>query len=392
MGLFSFGDDRKEFVMTNNIKKLFSLLLALAIVAGMVPVRAEAVSTENIGLQETVTVEFVQIPILETEEFLQEDAAAEALRRQMQQRNEIIDIKVRSNDANYEQVLFRIMDKACAHSGDPTAGDYLYWHRSGYRGYIAKDFIDGTYYYIFRYEMYYITTAQQEAELTAAVDALLAQLALTNKSDYEKICGIYDYMTHNITYDYENLEDETYVLKYSAYAALINKTAVCQGYASLFYRLALELGVDCRLIAGIGYGGAHGWNIVKLDGKYYNVDATWDSDWVKLGLDYNYFLRCEDNFGDHIRDEEYNTPQFHAEYPMDSADYVPKPAIEYGDANGDGFVNGTDATLLLQYAAGWNVEINMVAADANCDGLVNGNDATLLLQYAAGWDVTLGAA
>ena len=77
---------------------------------------------------------------------------------------------------------------------------------------------------------------------------------------------------------------------------------------------------------------------------------------------------------------------------MDSADYVPKPKIKYGDANGDGVVNGTDATLLLQYAAGWNVEIDRVAADANCDGTVNGNDATLLLQYAAGWNVTLGAA
>lgn len=61
-----------------------------------------------------------------------------------------------------------------------------------------------------------------------------------------------------------------------------------------------------------------------------------------------------------------------------------------GDANGDKEVNGNDATLLLQYAAGWNVDINEIAADANGDGEVNGNDATLLLQYAAGWNVTLG--
>ena len=378
--------------MVKNIKKLLSLLFALTIVAGMIPVRTEAATTENIVLQESVTVEFVQIPVLETEGFLQEDAAAEALCRQMQQRSENIIIKVCSDDENYEQLFYRIMDKACAHTGDPTAGDYLYWHRSGYRGNIWGDYINGTYYYIFSYEVYYITTAQQEAELTAAVDALLAQLALTDKSDYEKICGIYEYMTQNITYDYENLEDETHTLKYSAYAALVNKTAVCQGYASLFYRLALELGVDCRRVAVIGSGGPHGWNIVALDGKYYNVDATWDSSWVQAGWDYNYFLRCEDNFEDHTRDPEYDTTQFHAAYPMDSADYVPKPKIEYGDANGDGKVDGNDATLLLQYAAGWNVEIHMVAADANGDGKVDGNDATLLLQYAAGWNVTLGAA
>ena len=61
-----------------------------------------------------------------------------------------------------------------------------------------------------------------------------------------------------------------------------------------------------------------------------------------------------------------------------------------GDASGDGLVDGRDATLLLQYAAGWNVEVTDRAADANGDGTVDGRDATLLLQYAAGWNVTLG--
>lgn len=44
---------------------------------------------------------------------------------------------------------------------------------------------------------------------------------------------------------------------------MINKTAVCQGYASLFYRLALDAGVDTRVISGEA-GGPHAWNIVKL--------------------------------------------------------------------------------------------------------------------------------
>ncbi len=65
--------------------------------------------------------------------------------------------------------------------------------------------------------------------------------------------------------------------------------------------------------------------------------------------------------------------------------------LAVGDASGDGLVDGRDATLLLQYAAGWEVEVKELAADANGDGLVDGRDATLLLQYAAGWDVTLGS-
>lgn len=37
----------------------------------------------------------------------------------------------------------------------------------------------------------------------------------------------------NVTYDYASLKNPNYLLKHTAYAALMNKTAVCQGYAAL---------------------------------------------------------------------------------------------------------------------------------------------------------------
>lgn len=60
-----------------------------------------------------------------------------------------------------------------------------------------------------------------------------------------------------------------------------------------------------------------------------------------------------------------------------------------GDVTGDGVINGNDATTLLQYAAGWDVPVNELAADVNGDGAADGNDATILLQYAAGWDIII---
>ena len=74
------------------------------------------------------------------------------------------------------------------------------------------------------------------------------------------------------------------MLKYTAYAAMINKTAVCQGYASLLYRLLLECGVDCRVVTGYGNGGRHAWNIVEVDGKYYNVAGTSGYRWLESEL------------------------------------------------------------------------------------------------------------
>ena len=106
------------------------------------------------------------------------------------------------------------------------------------------------------------------------------------------------------------------------YAALVDKKAVCQGYALLFYRLALENNIDARLIAGLGNGGPHGWNIVKIGNCYYNLDSTWDAGYTKIG--YNFFLVTDNNFSKHIRDEEYNTNEFYALYPMATKNYDPE--------------------------------------------------------------------
>ena len=165
----------------------------------------------------------------------------------------------------------------------------------------------------------WLSTAEQEAEVDAAVDALLAELDLWDATEYEKIKGTYDWITENVQYDFDNYDDPTYLLKHSTYAALIQRVAVCQGYASLYYRLLLELGVDCRYISGISDNERHGWNIVRLEGKYYNCDPTWDRD---LMGHYRYFLCTEANFGDHLRDAEFSSDEFYAQYPMAVAPYV----------------------------------------------------------------------
>ena len=63
---------------------------------------------------------------------------------------------------------------------------------------------------------------------------------------------------------------------------------------------------------------------------------------------------------------------------------------EPGDLSGDGEINSIDAVLLAQYIAGWDVELDGIAADCNGDGEINSIDAVLLAQFIAGWDVVLG--
>ena len=149
-------------------------------------------------------------------------------------------------------------------------------------------------------------------------------------TDYQKITAIYNYICTNVRYDYEHKDDNTYALKQTAYAAAIHKTAVCQGYATLFYRLALEAGVDCRYITGYA-GEGHAWNLVKVDGQYYYLDSTWDEG----KFQYGYFLKSAADFWDHAPDDRYLTEEFQTAHPIAQQSYQ-HPSLD--GVTEDGFV------------------------------------------------------
>lgn len=239
--------------------------------------------------------------------------AAEYIRDAMRSRIENITIILKVKYLDNRAAPDELMDAAVEHTGDPVEGDYLSFQYAGWHSimtYVPKDSIN---YVKYKFTVTYYTSVNQEQQVDKAVNSLLDKLNLYGTSDYTKIKGVYDYICSSITYDFDNLEDDSYTLKHTAYAALIDKTAVCQGYAVLLYRLLLELGVDCRVVCSYN----HAWNIVELNGKYYNVDSTWDAG----HSNYSYFLKCNANFSDHPRSAEYLTSAFNSAYPMSSTDY-----------------------------------------------------------------------
>ena len=258
------------------------------------------------------------------------EEAADIMREGMMNREETFCVNVRcEGNISYEQMdildeqWMNILYTAIAHDmSNPAGGDYLAFQFGGVGVNFSWQNKSGYCYINYEFYVTYYTTAAQEAIVDAQVAMVLDSLNLDGKSDVEKVQAIYDWMTENIYYDNENLNNDSYLLQYTAYAALVNKTSVCQGYANLLYRFLLEEGIDCRIISGIGGGGPHAWNIIGLDGLYYNADATWDATYAQAGMKYAYFLRCEDNFSDHIRDEEFLTSQFLTQYPMANSDYI----------------------------------------------------------------------
>lgn len=92
-------------------------------------------------------------------------------------------------------------------------------------------------------------------------------------SDREKAEYFYRYLGQNVEYFIPDRDDETQDYLYDALC--VGKTN-CDGYANAFSLLCRLSGIDClekEFIPGADEIG-HTWNVVKLDGKWYNVDAT----------------------------------------------------------------------------------------------------------------------
>ena len=305
------------------------------------------------------------------------DAAAE-LRAKMIDREMSIVIGLKW-DSPDEALMTQILDEALRHTGNPKEGDYLLRHYGGCGIGMGGRYSGNDVYLVFTYNILrYYTTSKQEAEVDAAVVTLLDQLDVWDKSDYEKVKAVYDYICSHVTYDYNGLSGTDYTT-YSAWKALTQGTSVCQGYANLFYRLMLELGVDNRIISGTGNGGPHAWNIVKLNGLYYNVDSTWDAARTEVNLDYDYFLRSPANFTDHIRDQEFDSPEFHTQYPMVDGDFSINSVI--GDMNGDGRLDDADALYLLRFTLFSTRYPLHAPGDVNGSGTIDDADALYLLRH-----------
>ena len=254
------------------------------------------------------------------------DEAAVILRKGMENREARIAIRCPADAITpTDGILDEIAEKAMEETGVPTQGDYIRWTYAGWSGSYSLESDDEGLHYVFVYDCKYYTTAAQEAELSEKIDSVLQSLDINDESsDYDVICAVYDYICANVSYDYDNLNDSEYLLKYTAYAAMINKTAVCQGYSALMYRMLQQKNIDCRLIPGSN----HAWNIVAIDGVYYNADSTWDAG--RDPKNYAYFLCGDSDFAEHTRYSEYSTEEFYRLYPMAETKYAVCPSHSYG--------------------------------------------------------------
>ena len=215
------------------------------------------------------------------------------------------------------------------HTGKGNEGDYI---RESIKSATKEvEFINITEEYLetkYIYYLDYYTSREQENVVDSAVKQVIDSLDLKNKNKYKKIKAIYEFVAANVSYyDVDVDRDDTNAYPkyiFSAYGALAQREAVCQGYSQLFYRLCNDCGINCRTIIGdsdrINTDFKHSWNIVKYGKKYYECDPTWDSDRVQAGRGMVYFMTGI-HPTIHIADKEFKTEKFQKKYPISMSSY-----------------------------------------------------------------------
>lgn len=150
-------------------------------------------------------------------------------------------------------------------------------------------------------------------------DKIIANIISKDMSEYERVKAIHDWIVINVQYDYAGLQNNTISqTAYNADGALRYKLAVCQGYAEAFQLLCAKAGVQAQMMygeAGNNVDGwqSHAWNVVRINGEWYQIDCTWDDPLVngvivtgRDNLSYTYFLLTDkEMYYDHKLDAEY---------------------------------------------------------------------------------------
>ena len=146
---------------------------------------------------------------------------------------------------------------------------------------------------ITKIEFTYLTNAKEEQqELDAALQEVKSKIDTSGMSDEEIVLAYHEYLTSTVAYAYEDYFNGTIAANhgYDMYGALVKHSCVCQGYAETMFYLLREAGLSCAIASSENIN--HAWNIVKIRGNWYHIDATWDDPvWDMPGRSYHdYFL------------------------------------------------------------------------------------------------------
>ena len=166
---------------------------------------------------------------------------------------------------------------------------------------------DGHYIYVKNFDAVILEKKQQAIE---KAEDILSDMP-SDMTDTEKADYLHRYTLSNVDYyDYTELSDD--LVKNYLYDGLITGKTHCDGSANMYSLLLNMADIECveKQYTGNEVNIGHTWNFAKLDGVWYNIDATASLE----GYDGNFELEQKRFFAFEDRMQRF-TPDFEEIYP-----------------------------------------------------------------------------
>jgi len=130
---------------------------------------------------------------------------------------------------------------------------------------------------------------QMKDETYKKAEKIVSTYDLLSKSPYDQVDTINTLLCDLVVYPPNTPYTEE---SFTAYGALIEGSAVCDGYARAAQLLMSMCGIESLYVVGTANNGVgHAWNMVKLNGQWYQLDVTWDDGSYSRS---DYFLVTDD--------------------------------------------------------------------------------------------------
>ncbi len=204
-------------------------------------------------------------------------------------------------------------------------------------GYVFTRYTKGEELMSLEFSPKYTMTKEQRLELQKQIDGIveawLAGISI-NDTDYDKAKYVYELLALNTEY-VENAEDSQNIV-----SVFLRQETVCQGYACAVQYLLGQLGIESAIVSGTARGEPHAWNLIRLDGEYYYMDATWGNNGYRNQegretsfIDYNYMAMttAELQMG-HQPDSELKLPECNAvlnNYYIKEGNYIEEWDLDF---------------------------------------------------------------
>lgn len=231
-----------------------------------------------------------------------------------------------------------------------------------------------------------------EQELNTAIALIASQI--TSSDPFEIELQLHDLLCQKVTYS----ADSSDPLIYTAYGALVNGKALCEGYSRAMQLLLLHFNIPCTTVSGIAEGAGHMWNAVNIGGNWHHLDATWN-DTSSGFISHEYFNLSDDEILiDHAFSKEFSSLTAE-EFALGTIPFnVNRPSCPTANSNyfnKKGFVFGADnlAALVAYIASSPDEVIEVKFADqafkaefeASADAILQEIALQLSLTYNANY-------